>query len=92
MKTFFLSLAAGILGGILSHYVWTQPVLAQSQAAPPKEVRAQNLVIVNEKNEVQGVFSFEQPQVGPSRILLFDSRNHEIWSAGGPPVRPLSSH
>lgn len=90
MKTFLFSLAAGILGGILSHYVWTQPVLAQTQAAPG-EVRAQSFALVNDKGEVQAVFSSEEAKDGRSTVKLLDRNGREIWSAGGPQVRPLGS-
>jgi hypothetical protein len=90
MKTFVLSLAAGILGGILSHYAWMQPVLAQSQAAP-SEVRAQSFALVNDKGEVQAVFSSEEAKDGRSTVKLLDRNGREIWSAGGPQVRPLGS-
>ena len=89
--TFVLSIAAGLLGGGLSHYVWTQPVHAQSQTPAPKEIRAQSFVLVNDKGEVQGVFSFDEPKVGRPSIRLFDGNGREIWSAGGAQVRPLSS-
>jgi len=86
-----LSIAAGLFGGVLSHYVWTQPVHAQSQAAAPKEVRAQSFVLVNDKGEVQGVFTFDEPKGGRPSVKLLDGKGHEIWSAGGNPLRPLES-
>jgi hypothetical protein len=42
-----LSIAAGLLGGFLSHYISPMPVHAQTQAAPPKEIRAQSFVLVD---------------------------------------------
>jgi hypothetical protein len=85
-----LSIAAGLLGGIFSHYVWTQPVQAQNQTPAPKEVRAQSFVVVNEKNEIQGVLTFGEPKNGRTSVKLFDSNGREIFSAGGSPMRPLS--
>jgi hypothetical protein len=87
-----LAIATGLLGGVVSHYVWPQPVHAQSQATAPKEVRAQSFVLVNDKGEVQGVFSFDESQAGRPTIKLFDGNGREIWSAGGPQVRPLGAH
>jgi hypothetical protein len=47
-----LSLAAGLLGGVLSHYVSPESVHAQLKAAFPKEIAAQSFVLVNEKGRV----------------------------------------
>jgi hypothetical protein len=78
-----LSVACGLFGGVLSHYVWTQPVHAQGLAAAPLEIRAQSFVLVNGKGDVEGVFSFEQHKHGPPTIKLLDGNGHEIWKAGG---------
>ena len=85
-----LSIAAGLLGGIFSHYVWTQPVQAQNQTPAPREVRAQSFVVVNEKGETQGVLTFGEPKNGRTSVKLFDSNGREIFSAGGSPMHPLS--
>jgi hypothetical protein len=84
-----LSIAAGLFGGVLSHYVWTQPVQAQARIPAPKEIRAQRFVLGNDKDEVEAVFSFDQSRLGRPIVKLFDSEGHEIWSAGGDPLRPL---
>lgn len=79
-----LSLAAGLLGGVLSHYVWTQPVHAQSLASAPSEIRAQSFVLVDNKGVVEGVLSFDQPNKRvPATIKLLDGTGREIWRAGG---------
>jgi len=91
-----LSIAAGLLAGVFSHYIWTQPVQAQNQPAPnqnqpvPKEVRAQSFVVVNDKGEVQGVLTFGEPDKGRTSVKLYDSNGREIFSAGGSQMRPLS--
>jgi hypothetical protein len=85
-----LSIAAGLLGGVLSHYVWTQPVQAQSRIPAPKEIRAQSFVLVDDKGAVQGVFSIDEPRVGRPSVKLFDSDGREIWSAGGNRLHPVS--
>ena len=94
------ALAAGLFGGLLSHYVWPQPVQAQSQAPAPKEIRAQSVVLVNDKGTVLGTFAYDEgsPQgagiplslAGPS-IRLFDTSGREIWRAGGNAMRPLAA-
>lgn len=84
-----LSVACGLLGGILSHYAWTLPVHAQTVASTPKEVRSQSFVLVDAKDHVQGVFSVDEPQSGPAIIRLVDRNGHEIWKAGGNGLQPL---
>ncbi len=82
-SSLWLSLAAGLLGGVLSHYAWTQPVHAQSLASAPKEMRSQSFVLVDDKGAVQGVLSFDEAKNFPTTIKLLDGKGHEIWSAGG---------
>jgi hypothetical protein len=86
-----LSIAAGLLGGVFSHYVWTQPVQAQNQAPAPKEMRAQSFVVVNDKGEIQGVLTFGEPKGDRTSIKLYDGKGREIFTAGGDQLRPLSS-
>jgi hypothetical protein len=86
-----LVLAAGLLGGMLSHYVWPQAVNAQVQLPATKEVRSQTFVLVNEKGETQAVFSAEVSASGRTVIKLSDPSGREIWSAGGSQLHPLSS-
>jgi len=68
--------AAGLLGGIATHYVWPQPVLADSTAI---EIRARKFVLVNEHGAVIGTFAEESN--GPA-LKLFDPNRSEIWPAG----------
>ena len=86
-----LSIAAGLLGGVFSHYVWTQPVQAQNQVPAPKELRAQSFVVVNDKGEIQGVLTFGEPKGDRTGIKLYDGKGREIFTAGGDQLRPLSS-
>jgi hypothetical protein len=86
-----LSIAAGLLGGVFSHYIWIQPVQAQNQAPAPKEVRAQSFVVVNEKGEVQGVLTFGEPSGDRTSVKFYDSKGREIFTAGRSLGRPLSS-
>jgi hypothetical protein len=73
-----LSLAAGLLGGAISHYLSPELVHAQSQA--PKEFRAESYVLVNEKGTIIGTLCNES---GRPSLKLFDDQGREIWSAGG---------
>jgi hypothetical protein len=78
-----LSIAAGLFGGILSHFVWTQPTHAQTLSPAPKEVRSQSFVLVDEKGNIEGVFSFDDSKNGFPTIKLSDGSGREIWTAGG---------
>ena len=81
-----LSIAAGLLGGLLSHYIWTPPVHAQSAESAPKEIRAQSFVLVDSKGVAQGVFSVDESGRIPT-IKLHDGYGQEIWQAGGSGIR-----
>jgi hypothetical protein len=79
-----LSIAAGLLGGLISHFAWAPPVRAQSQLMlPPVAIRAQSFVLVDSKGTVQGVFSVDEPKNGRVGIKLLDGQGHEIWRAPG---------
>jgi hypothetical protein len=78
--TLFLALAAGLLGGLLSRYVAPMPVHAQAQMPAPKEIRAQNFVLVNAQGVEVGLMGFN-PQGHPV-IKLVDERGRTLWSAG----------
>jgi hypothetical protein len=77
-RTIVLSFAAGLAGGLLSHYASPLPVHAQSVA--PKEFRAESFILVDPKGAVLGTLSAEQ---GRPSFRLFDEHGHQIWSAGG---------
>ena len=85
----FLSLAAGMLGGLLSHYLVLDSVHAQLQTAPPKEVTAKSFVLVNDQGATAGTFGFDQN--GNASIRLFDKAGKVIWNAGKPNLAPLSN-
>jgi len=86
-----LSIAAGLFGGLLSHYAWSQPVHADASISSAKEVRAQNFVLVDEKGMVQGVFTFEEAGPGSGTIRLLNAQGREIWRAGGNGLQLVSS-
>jgi hypothetical protein len=76
-----LALAAGLLGGLLSHYITPAPVLAQTQA--PKEMKSQSFVLVDEKNNIVGTFMPSEAHAGTSQaVVLLDRNGREIWRAG----------
>ena len=78
-----LAVAAGLAGGLLSHYVWPQPV--QAQAPAPMEVRAQRFILEDSTGKTMGTLSVEVPRSGGfvrggvGRIHLFDERGREVW-------------
>ena len=80
-----LALAAGLIGGVLSRYLAPLPVLAQ--AGPPREIRAQSFVVVDDKNNVIGTFTASPPTV-PGKpiqnqtVILMDRNDKEVWRAG----------
>jgi len=88
IRNLVLAFAAGLAGGLLSQAMATKPVLAQSQAPPPREIRAQSFVLVNESGSVLGKFTVDG-STKPA-IRLFDTKGREIWSAEGPTMRVAS--
>jgi hypothetical protein len=72
-----IAFVAGVFGGITSRYLLPQVVHAESY---PKELRAQNFVLVNERGSIVGAFSEDE---GRPVLRLFDANGREIWSAGG---------
>jgi hypothetical protein len=75
-----LSLAVGLLGGCLSHYVFPERVQA-AQLAPPKQVMAQSFMLVNSDGSPAGLFGFDLR--GRPEIELFDSTGKVVWSTQG---------
>jgi len=86
-KNIALSLAAGLLGGMISHYVWTPAVHAQTLI--PKEIRAQSFILMNEKGDVGGKLGFDDK--GKPAIALY-SQGRLIWRTGdGNVFKPLGN-
>src|SRR5579864_4615107 len=86
-----LSLAAGLLGGLLSHWGSPELVHAQAKVPPPKEVRAQSFVLVDSQGVSAGVFGFDKD--GNASIKLMDKMGKVVWSASGKPsLAPLSDN
>ena len=80
-----LALAAGFVGGVLSHSFTAPAVHAQSPAAPAAEVRARSFLLVNEGGQVVGRLTAESDS--RPAIRLYDAAGREIWSAEGPSLR-----
>jgi len=77
-----LALAAGILGGMLSHFLTPATVRAETPTPAPSEVRARSFLLVNERGGVIGTFTADTS--GRPVIRLLDVSGREIWSAEGP--------
>lgn len=77
-----LALAAGLVGGVLSRYITPTPVLAQSAA--PKEIAAQSFVLMDDKNNIVGVFKPSDPR-SDRTVVLLDRSGREVWRAGVSP-------
>ena len=75
---FTLALAAGLLGGVLSHYLIPTPVFAQAQAPAPREIRAQSFVLVNKQGTPLGLMGFDSN--GTPVITLLDENMRTVWS------------
>ena len=83
------SLAAGLLGGILSHYAAPVLVQAQTQTTPTKEISAQKFVLVNAAGVPEGEFAIDKD--GNASIQLLDKDGRVVWSAGKTKAKPLSA-
>jgi hypothetical protein len=77
-------MAAGLVGGVASRYFAPMTVFAQSRKAAPKEIQAQNFVLVNSQGNPMGLFGFD-PQ-GKPIIKLVDERGKTIWTSEVPLV------
>ena len=95
--TVTLALVAGLVGGLLTHYIVPPVALAQNQAPITKEIRAQSFTLVDPSDHTVGTFSYEPAPdpfavrpMTPPRIVLRDSVGRELWSAGGSGIRRLS--
>jgi hypothetical protein len=79
-----LAFAAGLVGGLVPLYLVPPAVFAQAQRAAPKEIQAQNFVLVNSQGNPMGLFGFN-PQ-GKPIIKLVDERGKTIWTSEVPLV------
>ena len=58
LSVVILAFAAGLVGGLVPHFLVPPAAFAQAQKAAPKEIRAQNLVLVNSEGKPMGLFGF----------------------------------
>ena len=86
MKTFdvTLSVAAGLLGGIVAPYLWPHSVQAQATTPAPKVLEAQAFHIVNETGRIAGSLTIDASGAGV--INLFDANGKMIWTTDSKPV------
>ena len=98
MKALYLTLAlaAGLAGGLLSHYIWPPAVQAQPRPQATQEIRAQSFILEDAGGKTLGTFSPETQRGGiPGRglsgsIRLFDERGREIWRSPTRSIYPAT--
>jgi len=83
-KNLVLALAAGLVGGALSHYLFPGVVRAEGAGYAPPELRARSFLVVDDRGHVVGKFTADAS--GRPAIRLLDMSGHEIWSAEPPPA------
>ena len=94
--TLILALAAGFAGSALFNGLSLISVYAQVSSTPPKELRAQSFVLVDDSNKALGRLAIRYPaspsseRYGFGYIQLFDSSGNELFTAGGMRARPVS--
>jgi hypothetical protein len=77
-----LALGAGFLGGVLSRYITPTPAFAQSTI--PKEIAARSFALMDERNEIVGVFKPSEAR-SDNTVVLLDQSGKEIWRASVAP-------
>jgi len=91
-----LALVAGFVGSAVFHGLSSVSVYAQVPTIPPKELRAQSFVLVDDSNTALGRFAIRYPASESSQrykfgyIQLFDSLGNELFTAGGMRPRPVT--
>jgi len=89
-----VALAAGLVGSAIMHYVAPPLAFAQDQAPVAKEIRAQSFTLVDQSNNVIGIFTSEPllgaqariapglpvPVKAPSHVVLRDQSGRVIWT------------
>lgn len=86
-----LAVCAGLVGGIVSHYAWTDAAQAQSF---PSQVQAQRFILLDAQGIPAGMFAVgkaDNPNA-PPRIVLYDAKGREIWHAGSVRPEPLNPY
>jgi hypothetical protein len=94
--TLVLAIAAGFIGGSLSHYVTLPTVHAEAQATHAVEIRAQRFTFVDGKGHVIASFistPTRQEAYNPRfAVALIDAEGHELWASGGSGLKPLAEN
>jgi hypothetical protein len=84
-----LSLAAGLLGGVVApHILPVTAVHAQAQAPPPKIVEAGAFKLVNNAGHVAGTLAIDA--AGSGVLTMFDADGKVIFTTSGdkPIIKP----
>jgi len=84
LNVVILAFTAGLMGGLFQSSIAPVAVFAQAQKAAPKEIQAQNFIVVNSKGNPMGLFGFD-PQ-GKPIIKLVDESGKTIWTSEVPLV------
>jgi hypothetical protein len=84
-----LCLAAGLIGGVISHFAVIAPVYAQVLRIAPREVRAQQFVLVDDKDQPLATFIARQVR-GNEIIQIIGNNGRVLWSVGGPLAHPIA--
>jgi hypothetical protein len=77
-----LAMCAGLLAGIVSRYLFPTTSFLWSRA--PKEITPRTFVLVNEQNDIVGLFQPSKLGSGKTVVLL-DRDGKELWRAGVSP-------
>jgi hypothetical protein len=84
-----LSLAAGLLGGVVAPHIFpVTPVHAQAQTPPPKIVEAGAFKLINNSGHVAGTLAIDA--AGNGVLTMFDADGKVIFTTSGdkPIIKP----
>ena len=84
-----LCLAAGLVGGLVSHFALVAPVEAQVLRIAPREIRAQQFVLVDDKDQPLATFVAREVR-GDEVIQIIGNNGRILWSVGGPLAHPIA--
>ncbi len=88
-SSWILCLAAGLIGGIVSHYAWAQPLEAQVFTRAPRQVRAQSFVLENAQGQTEATILTTKYR-GRDIVEIVGEDGRILWSVGGPFAHPLA--
>jgi len=78
-RSLLLSIAAGLVGGMVPLIL--QPLTAHAESQAPEEIRAQRFTLVDNRGTTFGSFSFDES--GRPQIVIRDRSGHEVWKFVG---------